>query len=483
MSAAVADLDAPALVAEKVARIQAQIDRWALVAILLGLAFTMVNVQTFAAAGALIWTLPWLAAWLLDPMVSILLLVVVRAEQVTARWQVKMAWQVTATKWVAFAATYVMNTWEPWQSGVAASIVLHSVPPVFVLMGAEVLPALREGLTEAVLKARTYAATAESASGALDLPPLTPPPGGPAAGPATEGGDPTSSPALGEGPDPAATTTDLIEEHAPVGASGEQDLSTTAVNDIVVGIGADPAVRASITGATDRLLEHHTPRTAPDGLRPAPWELPATLENDDDVYDVVDETAGQSPVPAPPVEVTTPITDTPAEPGPGATTDQALPASALHADTDTSRGADDPADPDTFTGEDLEPRVLLLLEQLRTNAELTGPDAEAALQAAGFGPVAARTARRLLSKAREALPRSTDNPQGLDSTTSSTDSTGDDATSAAAGPAGPADDDPDDSADSVPGGLSPALWAPTGTDTGRALALVRPTATRRPGDH
>ncbi|MCD2191602.1 hypothetical protein LN037_31190, partial [Actinomycetospora sp. SF1] len=181
MSAAVADLDAPAVVAGKVARIQAQIDRWALVAILLGLAFTMVNVQTFAAAGAAMWTLPWLAAWLLDPMVSILLLVVVRAEQVTARWQVRMAWQVTATKWVAFAATYVMNTWSSIDEGVWSDIVLHSVPPVFVLIGAEVLPKLREGLTEAVLKARAYATTA-SADGAeqpLDLPPLTPPPDGP----------------------------------------------------------------------------------------------------------------------------------------------------------------------------------------------------------------------------------------------------------------------------------------------------------------
>lgn len=40
----------------------------------LGLAFTMVNVQTFAAAGAAVWSLPWCAAWLLDPMVSLVLL-------------------------------------------------------------------------------------------------------------------------------------------------------------------------------------------------------------------------------------------------------------------------------------------------------------------------------------------------------------------------------------------------------------------------
>ena len=119
-------------------------------AIGLGLAFTAVNVQTFAAAGAP-WGSPgWSVAWLLDPMVSILLLAVVRAEQVTARWQVTMPWQVSAVKWAAFAATYAMNTWSAWHDGSPSGVVLHSVPPVFVLLAAEVAPALRDRLTEAV---------------------------------------------------------------------------------------------------------------------------------------------------------------------------------------------------------------------------------------------------------------------------------------------------------------------------------------------
>ena len=52
-------------------------------AIGLGLAFTAVNVQVFAAAGAPAWAPGWVVAWLLDPMVSVLLLAVVRAEQLT----------------------------------------------------------------------------------------------------------------------------------------------------------------------------------------------------------------------------------------------------------------------------------------------------------------------------------------------------------------------------------------------------------------
>ena len=134
-------------------------------AIGLGLAFTAVNVQTFAAAGAP-WGSPgWSVAWLLDPMVSILLLAVVRAEQVTARWQITMPWQISAVKWAAFAATYAMNTWSPWRDGSPSGVVLHSVPPVFVLLAAEVAPALRDRLTEAVrIAASTPSASSPTAT-------------------------------------------------------------------------------------------------------------------------------------------------------------------------------------------------------------------------------------------------------------------------------------------------------------------------------
>lgn len=144
---------------DDVAAAAASVRRWVDVAtwtaIGLGLAFTAVNVQVFAAAGAPAWSPSWVVAWLLDPMVSVLLLAVVRAEQLTARWQVPMGWQVTAVKWAAFAATYAMNTWAAWRDGVPSSVVLHSVPPVFVLLAAEVAPALRDRLTEAVGRAET----------------------------------------------------------------------------------------------------------------------------------------------------------------------------------------------------------------------------------------------------------------------------------------------------------------------------------------
>lgn len=148
----------PDVVALRVERIRSQVDGLMWAGLLLGLAFTMVNVQTFAAAGAAVGSLPWLAAWLLDPMVSLVLIAVLRAEQVTARWQVDMhttgtgPW-VKRTKVFAFLATYTMNTWQSWSDGHVSGIVLHSVPPAMVYLAAETGPILRDRLTEAVLRA------------------------------------------------------------------------------------------------------------------------------------------------------------------------------------------------------------------------------------------------------------------------------------------------------------------------------------------
>ena len=149
----------PDVVALRVDRIRAQVDALLWAGIGLGLGFTTVNVQAFAAAGAAAFTTGWWVAWLLDPMVSLVLLAVLRAEQVTARYEVALGSWPRCTKWCAFAATYLMNTWHSWGlDGTAPSvsgIVLHSVPPLLVLLSAETGPVLRERLTEAARRAST----------------------------------------------------------------------------------------------------------------------------------------------------------------------------------------------------------------------------------------------------------------------------------------------------------------------------------------
>ncbi|MPZ80886.1 MAG: hypothetical protein GEV28_10995 [Actinophytocola sp.] len=148
----------PDVVALRVERIRAQVDRLCWAGIMLGLAFTMTNVQTFAASGSPAWSLPWLAAWLLDPTVSVVLLAILRAEQVTARYQVRTGPWVRRAKWFTLAATYVMNTWASYAASSLAGVVLHSVPPLVVFVAAEAVTDLRDKLTDAVTVAFTEAA-------------------------------------------------------------------------------------------------------------------------------------------------------------------------------------------------------------------------------------------------------------------------------------------------------------------------------------
>lgn len=170
----------PDVVALRVEKIRSQVDMLLWAGIVLGLAFTMVNVQTFAAASAESFSAAWWVAWLLDPMVSLVLLAVLRAEQVTARYQVSLPIWARRTKWLTFAATYVMNTWTSWGLAdapfSASGVVLHSVPPLVVFATAETGPGLRDRLTEAVHRAMSapHRPGAEE-TGPRDLPVLDEP--------------------------------------------------------------------------------------------------------------------------------------------------------------------------------------------------------------------------------------------------------------------------------------------------------------------
>ena len=151
----------PDVVALRIERVRGQVDRICWCGIVLGLAFTMTNVQGFASAGTRAWSLPWLAAWVLDPTVSLVLLAILRAEQVTARYQVRTGPWVRRAKWFTLAATYVMNTWASYAAGSVSAIVLHSVPPLVVFVAVEAITDLRDKLTEAVVVAARHAAVHE----------------------------------------------------------------------------------------------------------------------------------------------------------------------------------------------------------------------------------------------------------------------------------------------------------------------------------
>jgi hypothetical protein len=147
----------PDVVALRVEQVRTQVDRLCWAGIVLGLGFTMTNVQWFAAAGARPGSLPWLAAWVLDPTVSLVLLAILRGEQITARYQVHTGPWVRVAKWFTLGATYLMNTWASYTAGSLSGVVLHSVPPLLVFVAAEAITDLRDKLTEAVTAAFTEA--------------------------------------------------------------------------------------------------------------------------------------------------------------------------------------------------------------------------------------------------------------------------------------------------------------------------------------
>ncbi|MBV9140044.1 MAG: hypothetical protein JO115_03860 [Pseudonocardiales bacterium] len=143
----------PDVVALRVERLRTQVEHLMWTGIGLGLCFTMTTVQHFAATDTPTGSLVWWAAWLLDPMVSLVLLAVLRAEQATTRAQVHTGPWPRITKWVLLSATYVMNTWAYWAAGSASGVVLHSVPPLVVVIAAEALTELQYALTDCAQRA------------------------------------------------------------------------------------------------------------------------------------------------------------------------------------------------------------------------------------------------------------------------------------------------------------------------------------------
>jgi hypothetical protein len=147
----------PDVVALRVEQIRTQVDRLMWAGIVLGLCFTMANVQHFAAVGTRVGSLAWCSAWLMDPMVSLVLLAVLRAEQVTTRYQVSTGNWPRVAKWALLLATYLMNTWTSWAAGSASGVVLHSVPPLVVVIAAEAITDVQHALTECVQRAHAVA--------------------------------------------------------------------------------------------------------------------------------------------------------------------------------------------------------------------------------------------------------------------------------------------------------------------------------------
>lgn len=159
----------PDVVALRIERMRTRVDRLIWTGLILGLAFTMANVQRFAAGNSSRADIEWWIAWLLDPMVSLVLVGVLLGEQIIARHQIKGGRWIRRTKWTALILTYAMNTWSAWAVRDPALILQHSVPPIMVLCAAEAVTTLKHQITAAVHAAYHWAAVrAASINGATE---------------------------------------------------------------------------------------------------------------------------------------------------------------------------------------------------------------------------------------------------------------------------------------------------------------------------
>jgi len=196
--------------------------------------------------------------------VSLILVAILLAEQTTSRWQIATPKWARRAKWFALLATYTMNTWQSWADRDAAAVVLHSVPPLMVVVAVEAAPAMRDALTEAVHRAAEHAAMNATAT-------VREPAARPFAGAVREPLRPSTStdaataarPFTGAGDQPAARRpiegADELPAPTPAGAPVVPPAAQPAPATILVRAGADedrPAVTTAGAGDDGAKPEH-----------------------------------------------------------------------------------------------------------------------------------------------------------------------------------------------------------------------------------
>ncbi|MFE2871421.1 hypothetical protein [Embleya sp. NPDC059259] len=121
----------------------------------LALVFTCVNVTRFATGHGT----PWYIAWLLDPMVSLALGAVLLTDGILGRHGDRPGGSATALRLFGGLGNWVMNVWgSVWPDGSfgvprdpdAAGIVLHSVPPLLLILLAEAVTVYRRRIADLI---------------------------------------------------------------------------------------------------------------------------------------------------------------------------------------------------------------------------------------------------------------------------------------------------------------------------------------------
>lgn len=145
----------PAMRAWQAARMQRLLVTAGMVSLTLALAWSTAGVQTFAADGAASWSPSWVFAWLVEPFMSLALLVVVGARAyLGTRGQPIESATLIRIEWLFLALTLGMNAWPylPWSlpQGEAFSfsrLVLHILGPIVAVAIVTALPIILAAFT------------------------------------------------------------------------------------------------------------------------------------------------------------------------------------------------------------------------------------------------------------------------------------------------------------------------------------------------
>ncbi|MFF8694977.1 hypothetical protein ACF08W_22535 [Streptomyces sp. NPDC015144] len=124
------------------------------------LAFTATNVTLFAIDHHIsVWI-----AWLLDPMVAVALGAVLIVDGRLSEHGVKPSGWATVLRWFAGLGTWLMNCWSSlWPAGAGfgvprqidpAGLVLHSIPPVLLIVLAEAITFYRRAILDRIADLR-----------------------------------------------------------------------------------------------------------------------------------------------------------------------------------------------------------------------------------------------------------------------------------------------------------------------------------------
>ncbi|MFB6983968.1 hypothetical protein [Streptomyces scopuliridis] len=158
-------------------RLQAGLTGVLVTVAVVALAFTATNVTLFAIDHHIS---PWIA-WLLDPMVAVALGAVLIVDGRLSEYGIHPSGWASALRWFAGLSTWVMNCWSSlWPKGTPfgvpsqvdpAGLVLHSIPPVLLIVLAEAITHYRRSILAKISELR---ALVDTTPGPVDTPPAHP---------------------------------------------------------------------------------------------------------------------------------------------------------------------------------------------------------------------------------------------------------------------------------------------------------------------